>query len=199
MSTVDLYIEEQHRKNNSDFRKTGKKLLRKGENRKDQIEAKVREQGVEEFEITRELLYETYNQDGQLSNLPTDKTMNVGKLINYMLDNYYDLTFSQKAHMQQNKRVPKLTSHIDESQFGDYEKFYSKVVSAYEARIKDSYNEHSNKSNLILDVMFWVGDYSEFQIMHQMQQFMLTNLETADEGELFDRTMKQIFAGMTPR
>ena len=73
------------------------------------------------------------------------------------------------------------------------------MVSAYEVRIKDSYNEHSNKSNLILDVMFWVGDYSEYQIMHQMQEFMLTNLETADEGELFDRTMKQIFAGMTPR
>ena len=153
MSAVDLYIEEQHRKNNSDFRKTEKKLLRKGENQKDQIEEK-QEQGVEEFEITRELLYETYNQDGQLSNLPTDKTTNVSKLINYMLDNYYDLTFSQKAHMQQNKRVPKLTSHIDESQFCDYEEFYNKVVSAYEVRIKDSYNEHSNKSNLILTNFF---------------------------------------------
>ena len=70
--------------------------------------------------------------------------------------------------------------------------------------------------------MFWLGDYSDYEIMYQMQEFMLTNfqsdkslyeklvsnddcqdellkelndfnqsnLETADEGELFDRTMK---------
>lgn len=42
----------------------------------------------------------------------------------------------------------------------------------------DSYDEHSNKSNLIMDVMFWVGDYSDYQIMYQMQEFMLTDLET---------------------
>lgn len=57
-------------------------------------------------------------------------------------------------------------------------------------RKNDEQEEHSNKSSLILDLMFWVGDYSEYQIMYQMQEFMLTDLENSDEGELFDRTMK---------
>lgn len=84
-------MEEQKRKNNSEFKKTERRVIEKEE-----IDG---DKGVEEFEITRELLYETYNREGRSSELPTDITMNVGKLINYMLDNYYDLSFSQRAHM----------------------------------------------------------------------------------------------------
>ena len=46
--------------------------------------------------------------------------------------------------------------------FDDFDTFFDIVYSAYEIRKKDSYTEHSNKSNLIMDLMFWVGDYSHY-------------------------------------
>ena len=151
-----------------------------------------------DFFITR------YEKDDVLSRKAQD-------VLNLILENYQEQTINKrnfdveawqdKIVTSQYKSKERFRTNNENEYFRKaYAKFYDNLCEALEGRrvlhTLILNEDRSERANLLLDFMFWIG-MSEDKIQKHVSQYLASLIH--DPGELFDNQTRLIFAELTPK